>query len=202
MPDSGPLSLDLVRHGETEGGNRFRGHLDDPLTSRGLEQMWAAVSTRHWDRVVSSPLIRCAAFARDYVERHALPLTFDSRLKEMHFGAWEGRTAADLMRTDADELSRFWNEPQHNTPPGGEPLAHFQARVLDVWNDVLAAHAGQRVLIVTHGGVIRVLLCHALQRPLSDALAFEVGPATLHRIRVAHTPTRMSATLVSKARPA
>lgn len=201
MLDDEPLYIDLLRHGETEGGDRFRGHTDDALSSRGLQQMWAAVSTQHWDRLVSSPLIRCAAFASDYVKRHSLPLTFDSRLKEMHFGAWEGRTAADLMRTDADALSRFWNEPQHNTPPGGEPLAQFRLRVLEVWNDILAAHAGQRVLIVTHGGVIRMLLCHALQRPLSALLTFEVGTATLHRIRVAHTTTRMSATLVSKARP-
>lgn len=182
---SATLRVGLLRHGEVEGGNRFRGRTDDPLTATGLAQMHAAIAdSENWEHIVSSPLLRCAAFADDFARQYSLPLTFDARLKEMHFGAWEGRTAAELMTTNADALTRFWNDPLHNTPPGGEPLAQFQTRVLDAWNDIIMEYPAQRVLIVTHGGVIRVLLCHVRNQPLARLQTFEVRHGGLYRVQV------------------
>jgi alpha-ribazole phosphatase len=176
------MRIGLLRHGEVEGGSRFRGRTDDALTAIGLQQMCAATEDEHWDRLISSPLTRCAAFAREYAERHSIPCTFDARLMEIDFGSWEGCSAAELMKTDADALTRFWNDPLHNTPPGGEPLAQFQARVLDAWRDISADHARQRVLVVTHGGVIRVLLCHVSGQPLAQLQTFEVEHGGLYRV--------------------
>lgn len=177
--------IELLRHGEVEGGSRFRGHTDDVLTAAGLEQMYAAIAdSGSLEHVVSSPLARCAAFAKAYARRSFIPLSFDARLMEMQFGAWEGRTVAELMTSDADALARFWNDPLHNTSPGGEPLAQFQARVLDAWNDVIAEHCGQRVLVVTHGGVIRVLLCHVTGVPIARLQEFRVGHGHLHTVRI------------------
>jgi len=178
------MRVELRRHGEVEGGSRFRGHTDDALTSIGLQQMRAAADGRHWDRVIGSPLVRCAAFAEEYARRYSTPCSFDARLMEMHFGNWEGRTAAELMQTDANALTRFWNDPLHNTPPGGEPLVQFQTRVLDAWNDIVTEYPAQRVLIVTHGGVIRVLLCHVFEVPMSRWHEFEVPHGQLHRVHI------------------
>lgn len=179
------LRVGLLRHGEVEGGSRFRGHTDDPLTATGLAQMHAAIAdSGNWEQVVSSPLARCAAFAEGYARRYSTPLSFDARLMEMHFGDWEGRTAAELMQTDADALTRFWNDPLHNTPPGGEPLAQFQVRVLDAWNDIVTEYPAQRVLIVTHGGVIRVLLCQVTGVSVSQLQEFSVGHGQLHGVRI------------------
>lgn len=165
--------------------------------------MYAALAdSGHWDRMISSPLARCAEFARRYTAEHGLPLTFDVRLKEMNFGAWEGRTAAELMARDRDALTRFWSDPEKNPPPGGERLVQFQARVLAAWNDIVTDQTGQKILVVTHGGVIRVLLCHALQRPLGDLLELDVGPATLHYIPIAGTRKRIPAMGVSGSRTA
>lgn len=197
------MLVGLLRHGEVEGGSRFRGHTDDPLTPAGLAQMYAALADNsHWDRIISSPLARCAEFAGRYTAQHGLPLTFDGRLKEMNFGAWEGRTAAELMARDRDALTRFWSDPEKNPPPGGERLVQFQARVLAAWNDIVTDQTGQKILVVTHGGVIRVLLSHALQRPLGDLLELNVGPASLHCIRIAGTQKRIPAMGVSGSRPA
>ena len=67
--------VDLLRHGEPEGGQMFRGAVDDPLSLRGWEQMRAAVGDcRDWNTVITSPLIRCAAFARELAERLDRPL--------------------------------------------------------------------------------------------------------------------------------
>ncbi|MDT8451650.1 MAG: alpha-ribazole phosphatase family protein [Gammaproteobacteria bacterium] len=178
------IQIGLLRHGEVEGGNCFRGHTDDPLTAIGLNQMHAATrDNQRWDRVISSPLARCAAFAGEYAGRHSIPQTFDARLMEMNFGAWEGRCAADLMETDTDALTLFWENPMENTPPGGEPLALFQARVLDAWHDIVMAHEGRRILVVTHGGVIRALLCHVLDQPLAQLQSFEVNHGGLYRVQ-------------------
>lgn len=178
------MLIGLLRHGEVEGGSRFRGQTDEALTCIGLQQMRSATDGRYWDHVISSPLVRCAAFANAFARQHSLPLTFDARLKEMHFGVWEGRTAAELMTTDTDALTRFWTDPLHNTPPGGEPLAQFQARVLDAWNDIVIGHGRQRVLIVTHGGVIRVLLCQVTGVSVAQVQDFSVGHGQLHGVRI------------------
>lgn len=180
------MRIGLLRHGEVEGGGRFRGHTDDPLTAAGLAQMHAAVTDGgDWDRVISSPSARCAAFAEEYARRYSTPLSFDARLMEIHFGDWEGRTAAELMTTDADALTRFWNDPFHNTPPGGEPLTQFQARVLDAWHDIFTEHpAQQHVLVVTHGGVIRVLLCQITGVSVAQLQEFSVGHGQLHDVRI------------------
>lgn len=179
------MLIGLLRHGEVEGGNCFRGHTDDPLTSTGLSQMHAALSGNdRWDRLISSPLLRCAEFSDAFARQHSLPLTFDARLKEMHFGIWEGRSASELMAVNPEALTRFWRDPDTCPPPGGESLSGFQARVLDAWNDILSAHVGRNFLIVTHGGVIRVLLCHILNVPVSRWHEFEIPHGQLRGVRI------------------
>ena len=184
--------LDLLRHGETRGGSRFRGRLDDPLTERGWEQMWAAVGppdggwedVRVWDGIVTSPLARCADFARALSERQGIPLRMDPRLAELDFGDWEGRTAAELMVTDAEALGRFWADPVAHPPPFGEPLLAFQARVLAAWEELVRQDRGDRTLVVSHGGVMRVILCQVRGYPLGRLLELDVGHASLTGIRV------------------
>ncbi len=194
--------IDLLRHGEVAGGRRFRGSTDDPMTERGWAQMWAAVEKDgpHWNRIVASPLTRCAAFARALGERFSIPHVLDTRFREMHFGAWEGCSAGELMVTDAQALVRFWENPAKHTPPGAEPLSCFEARVLNAWREVIAEYAGEMVLLITHGGVIRVILRHVLHYPIKRMLQFEVGYAAMQRVRVEHTRGRRHAALVTAPR--
>ncbi|KEA29109.1 alpha-ribazole phosphatase, partial [Pseudomonas aeruginosa C0324C] len=148
------LRLDLLRHGETESGGGFRGSLDDALTARGWAQMRTAVEGGRWDLLVSSPLQRCRAFAEELAQRQGIELELENDLRELHFGAWEGRSAAALMDGHSEALGRFWADPYAFTPPGGEPLSEFEARVLAAQRRLRQRHAGRRVLLVTHGGVI------------------------------------------------
>ena len=244
IPTSG---IDWLRHGETRGGNRFRGRTDDPLTVEGWRQMWAAVASdprrssatpmtdgrgsylhpaapaghqgprrpvdchsphspfvrpvehqdprRQWDRIIASPLIRCADFARALSQHLDLPLSLDPRLVELDFGAWEGRSAVELMETDALALGQFWADPIAHPPPGGESLPAFQARVLAAWRDLTeqALTAGERLLVISHGGVIRVILCALSDHPLGRLMELEVGHANLTRIRLDQTATGLRA---------
>jgi len=182
---SGHTHIDLLRHGVTLAGSVYLGHSDASLSEHGFRQMTEALlNAPRYDAVLSSPLTRCAAFAQDYAQRHGLPLHRDARFQEMDFGAWDGRSAAEITAADAGALENFWRDPVAFTPPQAEPLPSFQARVLAAWRELPARYPGQRVLLVTHGGVMRIILCHLQQRPLSELLSLSVPHATLHRIAV------------------
>ena len=173
----------LLRHGETEGGARYWGRMDVPLSSRGRQQMRAAVTGRSWDLIVSSPLRRCATFAEALGEELGAPCWLEVDLREMSFGEWEGRSAAELMASDAERLRLFWADPSLHSPPGGESLGELHARVMEVWNGLVNLAAGRRILIVTHGGPIRVLKAAQAQISLSAVLSVDVPHAALIGIK-------------------
>ena len=180
------VQLDLLRHGETELGGGLRGSLDDALTAVGWEQMREAVKGRGpWDRIVSSPLQRCALFARELSQQLALPVSFDKDLQELHFGEWEGCSPAALMETDAEALGLFWTDPYGFTPPQGEPVPEFSARVLSAVSRLQQQFAGERVLVVCHGGVIKLLLARARGVPREQLLQVPVVNGALFGLRVA-----------------
>jgi alpha-ribazole phosphatase len=179
------LRLDLLRHGETELGGGLRGSLDDALTDIGWAQMRAAVvDAGPWNRIISSPLQRCARFAEELAETVKLPLHLEPDLQELHFGEWEGRSAAQLMETDAEGLGLFWADPYTFTPPQGEPLPMFSARVLGAVLRLQQAYAGERVLLVSHGGVMRLLLAQARGLPREQLLQVEAGHGALLSIQI------------------
>ncbi len=181
--------LDLLRHGEVQGGACFRGGSDDPLTGLGWEQMRRATAEAPaWTRIHSSPARRCADFARHLAETCGAPLTLVDAFGERQFGAWEGRAAHQIP---AAELAGFWNDPAVFTPPGGEPFADFRARVLRAWSE-LETTSEAHSLLVTHGGVIRVLIAAVLRMPDEAALLLEVPHACLTRIRLPAAPGRPS----------
>jgi alpha-ribazole phosphatase len=180
------LRLDLLRHGETELGGGLRGSLDDALTANGWAQMRAAVMEQGpWDRLVSSPLQRCARFAEELGAQLKLPVTLEKDLQELHFGAWEGHSAAALMETDAEGLGLFWADPYSFTPPEGEPVSAFSDRVLGAVARLHQAYAGERVLLISHGGVMRLLLAQARGLPRQQLLNVEVGHGGLFSLHVA-----------------
>lgn len=179
------VTLDLLRHGETELGGGLRGSLDDALTPVGWEQMRAAVQGQGpWDRIVSSPLQRCALFAQELAGQLALPVTFDKDLQELHFGEWEGQSAAALMQTNEQALGLFWADPYRFTPPQGEPVLEFSQRVLAAVTRLQQAYAGERVLVVCHGGVMKLLLAQARGLPREQLLNIQVVNGALFELRV------------------
>ncbi|CAI8721578.1 alpha-ribazole phosphatase [Pseudomonas sp. IT-93MI4] len=179
------LRLDLLRHGETELGGGLRGSLDDALTEKGWAQMRVAViAGGPWDRLISSPLQRCARFAAELGEQLNLPVQLETDLQELHFGVWEGQSAAVLMETDAEALGLFWADPYSFTPPQGEPVSDFAERVLGAVARLHQAYAGERVLLISHGGVMRLLLAQARGLPREQLLNVEVAHASLFALSV------------------
>jgi alpha-ribazole phosphatase len=182
-------TLDLMRHGEPVGGRKYRGQIDDPLSEKGWAQMRHAVGEHApWTRLVSSSLLRCRAFADELAARLALPLSFDPRLKEVGFGVWEGKTAAEIDAATPGAITRFKADPINARPTGAEALADFYARVVVGLDAILQAFPNEHVLVVCHAGVIRMALAHALVIPLENAYRIDVASASLTRLR--HDGTR------------
>lgn len=178
--------FDLIRHGEPAGGPMFRGSQDDPLSDTGWRQMNTALSDQdHWDLVVTSPLQRCRAFALKLAGQRQLPLQEEPRLQEIGFGEWEGRTSEQIMTRTPEALTRFWSDPVNYPPPGGESVTDFHHRVSGAWRYWQQEAAGKRVLVVCHGGVIRMILAEVLGIPLDRSFSVIAVPyACRSRIRV------------------
>jgi alpha-ribazole phosphatase len=171
--------IDLLRHGDT-GQRSYRGQLDDPLSTLGWSQLRASVEGGRWDAVVSSTLQRCALFAQELAQSRRLPLQLDARLAEYHFGHWQGVPIETLAEEQGDALGRFWADPVAHPPPGAETFAQFRTRLTAALDDIARATRGLRVLVITHGGAIRLLRCIAEQRDFADMAGIDVPHASLH----------------------
>ncbi|UHQ24184.1 histidine phosphatase family protein [Lysobacter sp. 5GHs7-4] len=173
--------IDLLRHGDT-GQRSYRGRLDDALLDVGWAQLRAAVAGREWDAVISSPLRRCADFAQELAQARGLPLHFDARLVEYDFGQWQGVPIETLAEQQGEALGRFWADPVAHPPPGAETFAAFGARLIAALDEAAAAWPARRVLVVTHGGAIRLLRCLYEGRGYGDMAGIDVAHASLHRM--------------------
>ncbi len=185
MSDVVTTTIDLIRHGEPLGGRKYRGQIDDPLSEKGWAQMRQAVgSHRPWDVIISSTLSRCLEFAEELGQRTGIDVKAESRLIEIGFGEWEGRTASELHQENPGQVQRFLRDPIKNTPPGAETLRDFEARIISAWNDMLQQHSGQHVLLIGHAGMMRMIIRHVLDMPMDRMYRIQVANAAITRIRV------------------
>lgn len=181
--------IDLLRHGETEFSNRYCGSTNHPLTPLGWQQLWQAVKAQDvklnsWQYIITSPLQRCAAFATKLAQCQNIPVIEDAHFQEIHFGDWENLSSADIMQSNSTALARFWQNPLTFTPPDAESLPDFRLRILTAWQALISQHQGEKGLLITHGGVIRVILCHLHDQPLESLLNFTVKHADLYSIKI------------------
>jgi broad specificity phosphatase PhoE len=156
-----PVTIYFVRHGESEANaaRRFAGRSDSPLTERGREQAKAVADVLakvHFDRIVSSPLSRCRDTAVVIARRHQLPVDLEPDLMEIDVGE---RTGSPF-----DEVRGLpeWRDDGFVAWPRGETLDQVLDRAHRVVARIAAENAGQRVLVVGHGGVTRILMSHFL----------------------------------------
>ena len=117
--------------------------------------------------VYSSPSRRCTRLAKQL----SPDFRVDDRLRELHFGDWEGKTWDTIDPHDA----QIWMDDFVNMPtPGGESMVQMHERVTHFWNDLIQT-ASQKVAVVTHGGVIRLLLATNRQLPLASAFDIKIA---------------------------
>lgn len=156
--------LILLRHGQPELTESLLGRTDSALSTSGLQQVnVSAKSLPLVDRVISSPMKRCLSFASKYATNNSYDLVIDSTWQECDFGDWDGIKYAELAQKFSTKFSNFINNPAVNTPPNGEGLADFYLRVKLGVEQLLLKYPGEKILLVTHSGVIRSLLAWCLK---------------------------------------
>jgi broad specificity phosphatase PhoE len=151
----------FIRHAETDMAGTFCGHSDPPVNERGLGQLQKLIAEfRHppIDAIFSSDLQRASSTARALATPLNLAITLNSRLREIHFGEWEGLTWREIEQRDS-VYAKLWTEHYLElTPPGGEDFEKFRARVLNEIAVLSKKTKYKRAAIVTHAGVMRVVL--------------------------------------------
>lgn len=170
------ITVDILRHGELEGGVKYRGWVDDPLTNSGrasMDAVWRELRNEI-DLIISSPLSRCLQPARDWAREREIKCKTDSRIAEMHYGAWEGLTAQEIMAQFPDQLERWRANPEGMSAPGGESVEQLRDRVVDFCSEICKKHDGKRVLLVMHSGSMRMLLAHTLNAPIATTRSMQM----------------------------
>jgi broad specificity phosphatase PhoE len=193
-----PVTLYLVRHGESEANaaHRFAGRTDSPLTELGRQQALAVAETLasiQFDRIVSSPLSRCRDTALVIARRQQRPVDLEPDLVEIDVGEKTG--------LPFDEVKGLpeWQDDGFVAWPRGETLEQVLSRAHRVITRIAAQSAGQRVLIVGHGGVTRILMSHFLgllprldQSPaMNTNISVVVSDGITHRVERLFTDTHL-----------
>ncbi|MCE1230047.1 MAG: histidine phosphatase family protein, partial [Firmicutes bacterium] len=177
-----------------EGRHQGQG-FDIPLSEVGLDQAQALaqrLKNQSFQRAVASPLLRVKQTAERELEGHDLPLILDPDLMEIAHGAWEGRLASDIQHSEP-ELRRAWREAPHTVRlPGGETLQEVQARMGKALHRACEGLGEtDTLLMVSHDGANRTLLCRILGLPLARLWAFHQAPTTLNLLE-GPDPERLS----------
>ncbi len=168
----------LIRHGVTpwNAEQRVLGQRDIPLSPAGVQQAEvaaAALANVKLGEVLSSPLQRAVQTAEIIGRSASIEVARDPRLIDFKLGRWTGMSYGEIAAND--EYQQFLRQPDAMTIPGGESLEEIKRRAVAAVEQALSdSPSGDAVAIVTHAGVIRVLLAHYMGSP----------PANYHRIRV------------------
>ncbi|MBI5528566.1 MAG: histidine phosphatase family protein [Deltaproteobacteria bacterium] len=181
----------LIRHGAVEEPyrNRFIGSTDAPLSADGSEQI---LKVRDFVRtaapippsaVYCSRLQRSVASALILAEPWGLAPELVGELNEIDFGQWENLTYCEIEERSAGDLERWLKNPFHEHPPGGEMLSEVRKRAVAAFERIRGAHDGGTVIVVAHGGVNRVLLCHIMGIPEAGIFHLDQDYAAVNIIR-------------------
>ena len=158
----------LARHGQVVNHDQIPvcGHTDIEVSDLGkmqLEYMAERLRLTDIGAIYSSDLKRSAIGAQIVARYHNAPIRAVPELREMYFGDWEGMPLAEIREKYPNELEKREADVVHFEPPGGgESIAALSTRIVPCFQRIIEEKEGGDILIVGHGGVNRVILCHAL----------------------------------------
>lgn len=178
----------FIRHGETDANRqlRFQGQIDTPLNANGLAQaqrLAARLADVPHDRLFTSDLQRARQTAAPLAEAWAQPAEPLPALREQSFGILEGVPVADVPVLHPELWARWLDHQADFALPGGESLRRFHERVLGAVRTLAQAHAGERIAVVTHGGVLDMLWRHANALPLHGRRDCPIPNTGINRLR-------------------
>jgi broad specificity phosphatase PhoE len=168
-----PVRILLARHGETvfnvEG--RWQGQGNSPLTARGLAQareLGLALADEPVAAVYSSDLDRALHTAVEVAALHGLQVQADPALREIDVGGWQGKGRIEIEPAYPGALATWDAAPASMRLPGGETLLEVQTRALTFFADRMARHAGQTIVVISHGAIGQTILIEAMGGTVDD----------------------------------
>lgn len=193
MPTPKPdttTDLILIRHGETAWNRelRFQGHADVPLNDIGHEQarrlglrLAGETAVQH---ILSSDLMRAQQTAAPAASQLSLPVVTSAGLREQFFGVVEGMRSDEIQSLHPRAWEEWLEFREDHAMPEGETAREFHTRIIAALGSIAAAHKGQHLIVVTHGGVLDMVWRTARGLSLSGPRQSDIPNAGFNRIRI------------------
>ncbi len=183
------MRLLLISHAQTDWNvqARFQGHADIPLNEHGRRQALAwqmHLAQERLDAIWASDLARAAETAHIIGEPHHVQVQTDRRLRELHFGDWEGLTYLEIRQRFPDQLAAWERNYAQFAAPGGETLADLAQRLQQFVEAGELARPMGTALLVAHRGSLRALLCVLLNVPIARQWDYRLEIASLSEVIV------------------
>lgn len=169
--------LYLIRHGETELNKKgcYYGWIDCGLSEYGLEQ---ALLLRHalrrisLDAAITSDMKRAVDTAEVLCEGRNIDLLKDERLRELNFGAWEGKHYTEVAEQHQENWQAWVTDWQNTAPNQGESFADMSIRVKACIDEIIQKYRDKDILLVAHQGVLRIIITYLLDIPAEKIWSF------------------------------
>ena len=176
-----------IRHGETAWNvdTRMQGQLDIPLNETGRWQarrLALALADEGISAVYSSDLLRAFETAQSVARGSGQPIVSDRGLRERSFGVFEGLTFREVEQRWPEQSERWRKRDPDHGPEGGETLRVFHARCVATATRLAAAHPGETIALVAHGGVMDSLYRAASRIGLDAPRSWQLGNASINRL--------------------
>ena len=167
MENSKKTRLYLIRHGETlwNRAGKYQGWTNISLSEEGVEQAKLLGKRFQYlplDRIYVSPLDRALATAQEIANVKGIPITINEYFKEINFGEWEGYTIPELTEKFGKPYIDFFKNPFEHPMPGEGSFQNVGKRAMAGYEEIMKNHKGEKIAIVSHGGLLRVLLVELL----------------------------------------
>ncbi len=194
MTSTTPLNLTLIRHGALDDtlNGHYIGRLNPPLSENGHQQAQALamrLNNQHITQLWCSPTLRAQQTAFPIAKQLQVLIQTNTLLQEVNFGSWEGLTFEQMQHNDPELVNQWANNEPDFRFPDGESTAEFHQRIdkiaqqIQQYNEQAVEQCSStHLVLITHGGVIRALICQLLTLPRNNYLKFEIkrgGYATL-----------------------
>jgi broad specificity phosphatase PhoE len=175
------MELHLFRHGQTDWNaeRRVQGQSESQLNDLGVQQaqeLSGRINDLRFTHVYCSSSKRTRQTADHAFAHGEFAITYLDSLREICMGPWEGHLYDEISNRDPDSFRHFWHEPHLFDVAGAESFAELQLRAITAIEDIRAQHQGERIALVSHGALIKAVLCQISERPLSDLWA----PPAMH----------------------
>ena len=175
------MDLFLIRHLPTESTKTgaFSGATDLGLSQDSMSCKTSIANKQDSDfAFYCSPLKRCRDSAKLFFPNEEMKIL--ERAKEVNFGRWEGMTFDEISKQNPDLVTQWTNDSEFSFPQG-EKLRHFEERITELAHEL---QTNEKVVLITHGGVIRYLLCYFLGLGFDKSLYFNVEQSTLTHLQI------------------